>query len=54
MMIPILVVFVVKMRHHLFMQLQSSGEKTTLWQAKKGEKRLCKLYELNSFFPLNI
>ena len=48
-MIPILVVFVVKMRHHLFMQLQSSGEKTTLWQAKKREKRLCKLYELNSF-----
>ena len=37
MMIPILVVFVVKMRHHLFMQLHSSGEKTALWQAKKSK-----------------
>ena len=38
MMIPILVVFVVKMRHHLFMQLQSSGEKTTLAGSAKMEK----------------
>ena len=54
-MIPILVVFVVKIRHHLFMQLQSSGEKTTLWQAAfrwAKKRRKASLYELNHFVSL--
>ena len=56
-MIPILVVFVVKMRHHLFVQLHSSGEKTTLWYAafrcaKKEEKQAYASYmNLIHFFP---
>ena len=54
-MIPILVVFVVKMRHHLFMQLQSSGEKTTLAGSAKMEKSKPMQAIRNwLFFSLNI